>query len=57
MGLNIYVIRNIAPDIPLGDVMKGTLPFVGLMIGAVVLLCIVPDIATGIPNLVMGLGR
>ncbi|NPU65645.1 TRAP transporter large permease [Bradyrhizobium sp. 83012] len=55
VGLNIFVIRNIAPDIPLRDVIWGTLPFVLLMAFAVVLLCLVPSISTWLPNLVMGL--
>ncbi|TWA99093.1 TRAP transporter large permease [Bradyrhizobium stylosanthis] len=54
VGLNIFVIRNIAPDIPLRDVIWGTLPFVVLMGFAVVLLCLVPSISTFLPNLVMG---
>ncbi|MCK1713083.1 MULTISPECIES: TRAP transporter large permease [unclassified Bradyrhizobium] len=54
VGLNIFVIRNIAPDIPLRDVIWGTLPFVLLMAFAVVLLCLVPSISTSLPNLVMG---
>jgi tripartite ATP-independent transporter DctM subunit len=54
VGLNIFVIRNVAPDIPLGDVIKGTLPFVLLMMAAVVLLCLVPEISTGLPDWVMG---
>jgi len=54
VGLNIFVIRNIAPDIPLRDVIWGTLPFVLLMALAVVLLCLVPSISTSLPNLVMG---
>ncbi|MDA9405117.1 TRAP transporter large permease [Bradyrhizobium sp. CCBAU 45389] len=54
VGLNIFVIRNIAPDIPLRDVIWGTLPFVVLMAFAVVLLCLVPSISTLLPNLVMG---
>ncbi len=54
VGLNIFVIRNIAPDIPLKDVMWGTLPFVGLMAAAVVVLCFLPGIATGVPNVLMG---
>jgi C4-dicarboxylate transporter DctM subunit len=57
VGLNIFVIRNIAPDIPLSSVMWGTLPFVGLMAVAVLVLCFVPGIATGLPNLIMGPGR
>jgi len=39
VGLNNFVIRNIAPDIPLKEVIYGMLPFVALMIGAVILLC------------------
>ncbi len=30
VGLNIFVIKNIAPDIPLRDVIWGVMPFVGL---------------------------
>jgi C4-dicarboxylate transporter DctM subunit len=57
VGLNIFVIRNIAPDIPLSSVMWGTLPFVILMALAVVILCFAPWIATGLPDLLMGVGR
>jgi tripartite ATP-independent transporter DctM subunit len=54
VGLNIFVIKNIAPDIPLRDVMWGVLPFVGLMLVAILLICAMPAIATWFPNLVMG---
>ena len=54
VGLNIFVIRNVAPDIPLSEVIWGTLPFVLLMMGAVLVLCVVPEISTFLPNLVMG---
>src|SRR5207237_4602460 len=57
VGLNIFVIKNIAPDIPLSDVMWGVMPFVGLMILAVVLMCFVPEIATWFPDMVMGKGK
>lgn len=57
VGLNIFVIKNIAPDIPLKDVIWGTVPFVLLMLCAVVLLCVFPQIATGFPDMVMGKGR
>ena len=39
VGLNIFVIKNIAPDIPLSDVIWGVLPFVVLMALAVAVLC------------------
>jgi TRAP-type C4-dicarboxylate transport system permease large subunit len=54
VGLNIFVIKNIAPDIPLGDVIWGTVPFVGLMFLAILLLCVFPSIATWLPDVVMG---
>ncbi len=54
VGLNIFVIKNIAPDIALKDIIWGVLPFVGLMLLAVVLICVFPGIATGLPNAVMG---
>jgi tripartite ATP-independent transporter DctM subunit len=57
VGLNIFVIKNIAPDIPLRDVIWGVMPFVALMILAVVVMCFVPGIATWLSDAVMGPGR
>ncbi len=54
VGLNIFVIRNVAPDIPLRDVIYGVLPFVALMALAIVLICLVPGIATWFPDAMMG---
>ena len=54
VGLNIFVIKNIAPDIPLKEVIRGVMPFLGLMFLAVVLLCVFPGIATGLPDMMMG---
>jgi len=54
VGLNIFVINKIAPDIRLGDIVWGTLPFVLLIMLAVVLLCVFPEIATGLPDHFMG---
>jgi C4-dicarboxylate transporter, DctM subunit len=57
VGLNIFVIKNIAPDIALKDIIWGVLPFVGLMFVAIVLICFFPAIAIGLPNAVMGIGH
>jgi C4-dicarboxylate transporter DctM subunit len=54
VGLNIFVIKNIAPDIPLGDIIWGVLPFVGLMLLAIVAICVLPGIVTWLPDAVMG---
>jgi tripartite ATP-independent transporter DctM subunit len=55
VGLNLFVIKNIAPDIALADIIWGVLPFVGLMLLAVLMICLAPGIATALPNAVMGL--
>jgi TRAP-type C4-dicarboxylate transport system permease large subunit len=54
VGLNIFVINKIAPDIKLGDIVWGTLPFVFLILAAVVILCVFPEIATWLPDHFMG---
>ena len=54
VDLNIFVIKNIAPDISLSQIIWGVLPFVGLMLFAVVLICVFPGIATVLPDMVMG---
>ncbi|CAN5657961.1 TRAP transporter large permease [soil metagenome] len=57
VGLNLYVINSIAPEIKLQTILKGSLPYVGCMVLAILLLCFVPGIATVLPDLVMGPAR
>lgn len=54
VGLNIFVIKNIAPDIPLKEIVWGVLPFLLLMLLAVILLSLFPQIATAFPDMIMG---
>ena len=54
VGLNLYVINGIAPDIPLKTILSGSLPFVLCMVLAIVILCIFPGLATWLPNALMG---
>ena len=54
VGLNLYVISGIAPDIPLKTILLGSLPYVGCMVLAIVLLCLFPGLATWLPDAVMG---
>ncbi|WP_322990360.1 TRAP transporter large permease [Hoeflea sp.] len=54
VGLNLYVINSIAPDISLGTILRGSLPYVMCMILAIVILCIFPQIVTFLPELIMG---
>ena len=50
VGLNLFVIQGIAPDIKLRNIIWGTLPFIGIMILGIVLLCFFPEIALWLPN-------
>ena len=54
VGLNLYVINGIAPDIALGTILRGSLPYVGCMVLAIVILCLFPALATWLPDAVMG---
>jgi tripartite ATP-independent transporter DctM subunit len=54
VGLNIFVINRIAPDIGLGPIIRGTIPFVILMAIGVVILSFFPGIAMWLPNAVYG---
>jgi len=57
VGLNLYVINGIVPDVKLQTVLKGALPFVLLMVLAIFILSIFPAIATWLPDLLMGPAR
>jgi C4-dicarboxylate transporter, DctM subunit len=57
VGLNIYIVGAIAPDVPLVKIMWGTLPYVICMMLAIVILCFFPEIATWLPNLLMGAAK
>jgi len=52
VGVNVFVIKGIAPEIPLYTIFKGILPFLAALIVLTILLMIFPDIATLLPSLV-----
>src|ERR1043165_3384589 len=54
VGLNIYIVSSIAPDVPVTRVMWGTIPYVICMMLGIVLLCVFPEIATWLPDHLMG---
>jgi tripartite ATP-independent transporter DctM subunit len=54
VGLNIYIVNSIAPDVPVTTVMWGTIPYVLCMFLAIVVLCMFPEIATWLPDTLMG---
>jgi TRAP-type C4-dicarboxylate transport system permease large subunit len=54
VGLNIYIVKSIAPDVPVTRIMWGTIPYVLCMMLAIVILCVFPQIATWLPSRLMG---
>lgn len=54
IGLNLFVINAIAPTIKTKDILWGALPYVLVMFLAIFILCIFPDIATWLPNQMLG---
>jgi tripartite ATP-independent transporter DctM subunit len=56
VGLNLYVINGIAPDVRLPTILWGALPFVLCMMLGIILLCIFPQIALWLPEALMGPG-
>jgi tripartite ATP-independent transporter DctM subunit len=54
VGLNLYVINGIVPDVRLPTVLWGALPFMLLMILGIVILSVFPGIVTWLPDLLMG---
>ncbi len=54
VGLNLFVINGITPDIKLPTILKGSLPFMGCMVLAILILCVFPELATWLPNTLMG---
>jgi len=54
VGLNLYIVKNIAPDVPMSHVLLGVVPFViieGIVIACV---CIWPELALWLPNRMIG---
>jgi tripartite ATP-independent transporter DctM subunit len=54
VGLNLFVINGITPDVRLGTILKGSFPFMVCMVLAILILCVFPELATWLPSKVMG---
>jgi C4-dicarboxylate transporter DctM subunit len=52
VGVNVFVIKGIAPDVPLETIFRGIMPFLGALVVLTVLISIFPQIATFLPSLV-----
>ena len=54
VGLNLYIIKGITPDVKLSTILRGSIPFMFMMILSIIILCIFPEIVTWLPDKLMG---
>ena len=54
VGLNLFVINGIAPDIKFGEILRGILPFIAIMVAYIVLLAVFPEIVLWLPDMFYG---
>lgn len=54
VGLNLYVLKNIAPNVKLSTILWGSFPFMLCMVLGIFLLTLFPGIATWLPEALMG---
>jgi C4-dicarboxylate transporter, DctM subunit len=52
VGINVYIIKGVAPDVPMGKIFKGAMAFLVGMVILAALLLIFPQIATWLPSFV-----
>jgi len=51
VGINVYVVKGVAPEIPLGTIFKGVIPFLVALIVGTILLIALPQISLFLPGL------
>jgi C4-dicarboxylate transporter DctM subunit len=54
VGLNLYVVQGIAPDIPMRDILAGSLPYVAVLAFGIIILALFPGLVTWLPNQTIG---
>ena len=54
VGLNVFVVKSVAEDVPLATIFKGVLPFWIAMVVCLVLIVLFPQFALVIPNSMFG---
>ncbi|MXX96354.1 MAG: TRAP transporter large permease [Rhodothermaceae bacterium] len=54
VGLNIFVVKGVAPDVPVNTMFRGIIPFWLAMGVALILIALMPRLATFLPNAMYG---
>ncbi|MEA1923936.1 MAG: TRAP transporter large permease [Pseudomonadota bacterium] len=51
VGINVYVVKGVAPEIPLSTIFKGVVPFLAALVVGTILLISIPQISLFLPSL------
>ena len=54
VGINVFIVKSIAPDVPMGQIFHGIWPFWFAMAGMIGLLILFPQIALFLPQTIVG---
>lgn len=54
VGLNLYIVKSIAPDVPMSRVLLGAAPFLVIDVLVIICVCIWPELALWLPNKMIG---
>ena len=54
VGINVFVVKGIAPNVPMNTIFRGIWPFWFAMLAAVILILLFPQIALLLPNTMFG---
>jgi tripartite ATP-independent transporter DctM subunit len=50
VGINVFIVKSVAPNVPLGQIFRGVLPFWLAMLAALAVLIAFPQISLFLPN-------
>ena len=50
VGINVYILSRIVPDVPMHEIFIGALPFVFLALGVILLLTVFPELVLWLPG-------
>lgn len=54
VGVNLFVMRSVAPDVPIMSILKGIVPFIGVDLLRLALVAMVPGISLWLPTVLFG---
>ncbi|WP_281965412.1 TRAP transporter large permease [Serinicoccus marinus] len=54
VGLNLFAMKSVMPEIPLSSIMRGVIPYIIIEFGLLMVMLVVPEIATWLPSVIVG---